>query len=260
MKSIGIITGPTSGIGYELTKILANEDIELLLISRNFEKLNQVKSELEKVNKNNIYIIAKDLSELNFDEDINNIIKDKHIKYLINNSGFGDFGLFDECSIEKAMNMIDLNVKALTKLTHLFINHSKKIKKDSYLLNVASVASFIPGPLMATYYATKSYVLSLTLAVRYENRNNKYLHISALCPGPTATNFVKSSNALNSNAFNKFKMMSSKDVAHIGYNSLLKNKKIIIPGILNKIMIVLSKFSPVSLTLKITYFIMKNKK
>lgn len=260
MKSIGIITGPTSGIGYEITKILANEDIELLLISRNFEKLNQVKSELEKVNKNNIYIIAKDLSELNFDEDITNIIKDKHVKYLINNSGFGDFGLFDECSIEKAMNMIDLNIKALTKLTHLFINHSKKFKKDSYLLNVASVASFIPGPLMATYYATKSYVLSLTLAVRYENRNNKYLHISALCPGPTATNFVKSSNALNSNAFNKFKMMSSKNVAQIGYNALLKNKKIIIPGVLNKVMIILSKFSPVSLSLKITYLIMKNKK
>lgn len=260
MKSIGIITGPTSGIGYEFAKILANEDIELLLISRNIDRLNIVKEELEKINKNNIYIIQSDLSELKFETEIKTIIKDKHIKYLINNSGFGDFGLFDECSIKKAMNMIDLNIKALTKLTHLFINHSKKFEKKSYLLNVASVASFIPGPLMATYYATKSYVLSLTLAVRYENRNNKYLHISALCPGPTSTNFIKSANALNSKAFNKFTIMTSKDVANIGYINLLKNKKIIIPGFLNKLMIFLTKFSPISLTLNITYKIMKNKK
>lgn len=260
MKSIGIITGPTSGIGYEFAKILANEDIELLLISRNIDKLNIVKEELEKINKNNIYIIQSDLSELNFEAEIKTIIKDKHIKYLINNSGFGDFGLFDECSIKKAMNMIDLNIKALTKLTHLFINHSKKFEKKSYLLNVASVASFIPGPLMATYYATKSYVLSLTLAVRYENRNNKYLNISALCPGPTSTNFIKSANALNSKAFNKFTIMTSKDVANIGYINLLKNKKIIIPGFLNKLMIFLTKFSPISLTLNTTYKIMKNKK
>ncbi|WP_156286201.1 SDR family NAD(P)-dependent oxidoreductase [Oceanivirga salmonicida] len=260
MKKLAIITGATSGIGYEITKLIAKEDVDILMISRNKDKMETVKKELELFNKNKISILSIDLSK-NLETDFENIVNeigDRSIKYFINNSGFGDYGEFSSADIEKQRNMINLNILALTNLTKIFFDNVKS-DSEAYLLNVASVASFMSGPLMSVYYATKAYVLSFTRALIYENRENKNIHISVLCPGPTKTNFIKSSNLENSGLFNKLKIMSAYDVARIGFSELKKGKKVIIPGINNKIGVILNKFAPSSLVSYIVYKINKKK-
>lgn len=260
MKELAIITGATSGIGYEFSKLLNKESLDILLISRNLENLNKVKKELEEKNTNKVDVLSIDLSENTFYKTLTEYTKNYHIKYLINNAGFGDFGKFIDVNISKQQNMINLNIKALTTLTHIFLENNKCYKnKKSYLLNVASIAGFMPGPLMSVYYATKSYVISFTRAIRFEEKNNKNINISILCPGPTTTNFIKSSNLENSKLFDKVKNMSPEKVVKICYKQMLKNKELIIPGVSNKLMVLLSKIFPHKLSNYFVYLIMKNK-
>ncbi len=256
MRKLCIITGATSGIGLEFAKIFSCEDIDLLLISNNIDNLEKTKSMLNK-NIANIDILKINLSS-DFDiELIKEKIKDKKLFCLINNAGFGDLGKFIDCDIQKAENMQKLNMLALTKLSYFFLNETKDTKEKAYLLNVGSVASFMTGPLMAVYYATKAYVLSFTSAIRYENEN-KNIKICCLCPGPTKTNFTK--NFIKKpKIFSNFFATSPQDVAITGYYGMLKGKEIIIPGILNCLMIKLINFIPKSITKAITFKIMKLK-
>ncbi len=249
MRRLAVITGATNSIGYELTKLIAKENIDILMIAIDDPKEDQKDYEFLKMD------LVNDFDE----EKILEAIGDRSIKYFINNAGFGDFGNFSEVNLKKQEDMINLNIMVLTKLTKMFFDNSKKFNEDVYLLNLGSMAGFMSGPLMSVYYATKAYVVSFTEAIRYENRNNKNIHISVLCPGPTNTNFIKSSNLENSGLFYKMKTMSAENVAKIAFDGLKDGKGIIIPGILNKISIYLAKFSPRILVNYVTYLIMKNK-
>lgn len=256
MADLAIITGASTGIGFEIAKYLLNEkkDLKLLLISSNIDKLNLAK---EKLGSENVEVLAQNLE--NFDiSKIKEAISNRKIKYFVNNAGFGDFGNFIDCDIEKQEKMIDLNIKALTKLSHFILNEVKDYSEKVYILNVASIASFMSGPLMSVYYATKAYVLSFTRAVRYENMN-KNIVISCLCPGPTTTNFIKSSNLEGSKLFSSLKNMSAESVAKKAIRALEKEKELIIPGFLNKLMVVLAKIFPDKVVRIFVYRIMKSK-
>ena len=182
------------------------------------------------------------------------MVKKKDIDILINNAGFGLFGHFNTTKLDKELDMIELNIKTVHTLTKLFLKDFIK-KNKGYILNVASSAAFMPGPLMATYYATKAYVLHLTEAINEElKRDNKNVYVGALCPGPVNTNFNKVAGV----SFN-LDSLESYDVAKYAINKMLKNKAVIVPGIKIKIGIFALRFLPRNLVRKIAYKIQKSK-
>ena len=191
-----LITGASSGIGRDMARVLSQKNYDLILVSRNKDMLESLKKEL----KTNVEIISMDLSSVDNCKKLYEQVKDKNIDILINNAGFGAIGAFRKTDMDKELSMIDLNIKALHILTKLFMVDF--VKKDSgYILNVSSSASFQPGPLMATYYSTKSYVTHLTLALYEELRRiNSNVRISCLCPGPVDTNFNNKLKILNINS------------------------------------------------------------
>ena len=183
-------------------------------------------------------------------------VKKEKIDILINNAGFGLFGKFNDTKLDNELDMIDLNIKTVHTLTKLFLKDFKK-RDSGYILNVASAAAFLPGPLMSTYYATKAYVLHLTLAINEElkkDNSNVYIYIGALCPGPVDTEFNKVAKV-------KFNLPSlTKDyVCEYAIKEMFKNKSIIIPGVKTKIGIYLSKILPIKLKLKVSYKIQEKK-
>lgn len=245
-----LITGASSGIGRDMARYLSSKGHDLILVARSKEKLDELKSEL----KTDVKVIPLDLSSLDNCKKLYEQVKNENIDMLINNAGFGDIGSFRKTDINKELNMIDLNIKAVHVLTKLFL--SDFVKRDSgYILNVASSAAFQPGPLMATYYSTKSYVYFLTLSIYEELRRMKsHVHISCLCPGPVNTNFNNVANC----EF-KVKALSSQYVSKYAIDKALKNKLIIIPGFGMKLSYIFSKISPMKLKLKIIYNIQYRK-
>lgn len=245
-----LITGATSGIGYEFTKLFLKKDNTLILVSRNKEKLQEIQKKYEK----KVKIIVADLSNTMQVKDLYVLCKKENIDILINNAGFGDCGNFYETDLKKELEMIDVNIKAVHILTKLFLKDMIK-RNSGYILNVSSMASFSPGPLMATYYSTKSYVTKLTLSLNEElRRMNSNVVISCLCPGPVDTNFNKVANVTFS-----VKQMKSKEVAEYAVKKLFEKKAIIIPGKLMKTVYLLTKFSPISICNRIAYKIQKRK-
>ena len=245
-----LITGASSGIGKEFAKILSKTSDEIILIGRNKERLEELKEEILKKQKIKIEIISTDLS--NKENCINIHKKYKDIDLLINNAGFGDCGLFTETNLDKELEMIKTNIEAYHILTKLYLIDMKKRNKG-HILNVASIAGFMPGPLMATYYATKSYVVRLSESIREELKQEKSkVKISILCPGPVNTNFNQRANV-------KFKLqgMDSYKVAEYTINHL--NKFYIIPGIGVKVSRICAKILPDYLISKLTYKVQRKK-
>lgn len=244
-----LITGITSGIGLDISKVLSDMGYEIIGISKDSKKLEQIKNEYG-------YTVYKvDLS--NRDEVINlcDIIKSIDIDVFINNAGFGDVGYFSETSLDKELSMIDVNIVANHILLKCILN-KMLVRNSGYILNVSSSASFMPGPFMATYYATKAYVTRMTEAIYEEIRRlGKRVYIGALCPGPVDTNF-------NNVAGVKFSISgcSSSYVARYAVDKMFKNKLIIIPTFKMKFACFMSKFMPRKILLKITYNIQRKKK
>lgn len=244
-----LITGASSGIGKEIAILLSKKGYDLILVSRNIEgmEFNQIKTEYK--------LIDSDLSKK---EDVLNLyekVKKEKIDILVNNAGFGLFGEFSELDLKEELDMINLNIIGLHILTKLFLNDF--IKKDSgYIMNVSSSAAFQPGPLMATYYATKAYVLRLTTSIHEElRRSNSNVKISVLCPGPVDTNFNKRANV-------KFKIKSTnaKYVANYAVKKMFKGKLIIIPTLYMKVLIFSNRFVTTKLASKISYKIQSKKR
>lgn len=246
-----LITGASSGLGVDFAKYLSSLGYDLILVARRKDRLENLKKEL----KTNIKIISIDLSDEKKCIELHKQVKNEKIDILINNAGFGDFGKFHETDIEKELTMINVNIKAVHILTKLFLNDM--IKKDSgYILNVASAASFSPGPLMATYYSTKSYVLRLSESIYEELKHNKSnVKISVLCPGPVETEFNDVANVNFS-----IKPLKSDYVAKYAVDKMFKSKLIIVPGILMKFMKLFSKILPDKILGKIVYNNQKRKK
>ena len=246
-----LITGASSGIGRDIARTLSKKGYDLVLVARDEEKLREVKKELEK-NKTKIEIYVTDLSVEENCKELHKNIND--IDVLINNAGFGDCGNFTKTSLNKEISMIQTNIIAYHILTKLYLI-DMKAKGYGKILNVASIAGFMPGPLMATYYATKAYIVSLSESIREELKKGKSkVQISILCPGPVNTNFNKVANV-------KFHMReaNSQKVAEYAIKKLEKGAFYIIPGIDVKMAKIGAKFSPKSLTSKITYMIQKRK-
>ena len=245
-----LITGASSGIGRDLARIFAKKADELVLVARDIKKLEEVKKELEKDAK--IEIIQKDLS---IEENCKEIHKNvQNVDILINNAGFGDCGNFTKTSLEKDISMIKTNITAYHILTKLYLI-DMKAKNSGKILNVASIAGFMPGPLMATYYATKSYIVSLSEAIREELKKEKSkVKISILCPGPVDTNF---NNVANVNF--RIREANSMNVAKYAIKKLEKGKFYIIPGLDIKIAKIGAKFLPRNLISKISYMVQKRK-
>jgi len=245
-----LITGASSGIGYNMAKYLNSMGYSLVLVARDKEKLQKIQKELS----GEVKIVVADLSNESKLKELYVLCKNDNIDILVNNAGFGLFGEFTETDLNKELEMIDVNIKAVHILTKLFLKDMKKRNKG-YILNVSSAASFQAGPLMATYYATKSYVTKLTLAIYEELRRDKSnVHISCLCPGPVNTNFNNVANVQFS-----MKSLSSEYVARYAINKMFQNKLIIIPGIKMKFTIFFNRLVSNKLAIKIVYKVQKKK-
>ncbi len=248
-----LLTGASSGIGKDMAKILNKKGYDLVLVARDKEKLSNVKNELEKDNNGNkIEIISMDLSiEENCLELCNDV---KDVDILINNAGFGDCGAFSKTDLNKEIKMIKTNIVAYHILMKEYLKEMKE-RGSGKILNVASIAGFMPGPLMATYYATKAYIVRLSEAVREELKKEKSnVKISILCPGPVETNFNNVANV-------KFKLReaNSFDVAKYAIEKMEKGKFYIVPGLDVKLARLGAKIFPANIVSKVTYRVQKRK-
>lgn len=245
-----LVTGASSGIGYEISKYLAKRGYDIIVVARNRQALENLKKEI----KTNVQIVCMDLSVVDNCVKLYENFKDENIDVLINNAGFGMYGNFDILDMNKEIEMINVNILACDILTKLFLKDMKK-RDSGYILNVGSIAGFMPGPLMSSYYASKSYVVKLTQAIRKELKKSKSgVSVSVLCPGPVNTNF-------NNTAGVKFAVrpLSSEYVAKYAVDMLFKKKVVIVPGFTIKLARFFSKFTPDNILAEITYYIQTKK-
>ncbi|HEY8424014.1 MAG TPA: SDR family oxidoreductase [Clostridia bacterium] len=258
MKKTALITGASSGIGFEFARIFAKDGYNLVLVARSQDKLLSLKQEFEQYGSD-VFIIVKDLSNPNAAQEVYNETQKEgiFIDVLVNNAGVGDFGKFAESDISKVDTMIELNIGALTKLTRLYLPHMIA-KKSGKILNVGSLGSFQPGPLMAVYYASKAYVLSFSEAISRELKGTG-VTVTALCPGPTRTNFQQAANLGMSGLFVNLQVADARKVAEFGYKKMNQGKVIAVPGFFNKIAAVGVKLLPRRAVRNIVYNIQKQR-
>jgi len=240
-----LITGASSGIGKELAIQFAKRGFDLVLTARREELLLQQKEELERE-----YSIKADCypCDLSLDpKTVYDFCKENHlpIDVLINNAGFGDYGRFIDADIEKMMEMIELNNKALVKLTYYFLQ-DMRVRKNGHIINTGSVASFIPGPYMAVYYATKAFVMSFSMALREETRKDG-IKVSVLCPAPTKSDFWKRANGETTAVYNNIFARTAENAAETGYSLYEENKPYKIDGTSYKILIGIARHMPLEL-------------
>jgi short-subunit dehydrogenase len=238
-----LITGASFGIGLELARIFARESYNLVLVARSADKLRLLASELEKAHGTRSLILATDLTEPGSSAYVldQTTRADIHVDVLVNNAGFGQYGLFVENDLEECLRQIQLNVTTLTHLTRLYLPAMIE-KENGGILNVASTAAFQPGPLMAVYFATKAYVLHFSEALGNE-LNGTGVTVTCLCPGATATEFHKRANATGMRLLG-FGSMDARTVAEDGYRALMAGKPVLISGFKNWLLAQSVRFSP----------------
>lgn len=253
-----LITGASGGIGYDLAKLAAADGKNLILVARSVDKLNKLADEIRENNKTEVIPIAADLSE---ETGVNKLIsevtqKNVQIDTLINNAGSGDFADFAKANLTKNIEMIRLNICALTQLSH-FVLQGMKSKGFGRIMNVASTAAFMPGPGMAVYYASKAYVLSFSEALARELKGSG-VTVTALCPGPTDTGFASAAGLGKSLLHKILPAATPMEVAKIGYKAMMKGKAIEIPGLMNKLSAMTPRFTPRAMVRSMIYRIHKN--
>ena len=247
-----LVTGSSSGIGKDIARELAKRGYNLVLVARNEEQLKKLAKELKEKNKIEVETIAMDLSKIENCKEIHK--KVQNVDILVNNAGFGDCGNFTKTSLDKEISMINTNIVAYHILMKLYLI-DMKAKGSGKILNVASIAGFMPGPLMSTYYATKAYIVRISESIREELKKEKSnVQISILCPGPVSTNFNKVANV-------KFHMReaNSMQVAKYAVKKMEQGKFYIVPGIDVKLAKIGAKLTPTPLISKITYMVQKRK-
>jgi short-subunit dehydrogenase len=258
MNKTALITGASGGIGLELARLHASKGDNLVLVARSGEKLAEVRDELESKYNVNVRFLVSDLSiryaaKKVFDEVSNHKIA---IDYLINNAGFGDFGLFAESDWDKQERMINLNITALTHLTRLFVPGMIS-RGEGKILNMSSLAAFTPGPTMSVYFATKAFVLSLSEALNNELKD-KGITVTALCPGSTESKFHEVALG-DPKLVKERKMMTATEVADIGYRAMMKGTPVVIPGFKNSFLAFASRFASREVLVKMARRIQENK-
>jgi hypothetical protein len=242
-RKTALITGASFGIGLEFSRIFAREGYNLVLVARSADKLRQLASELEKAHGTRSLMLATDLSEPGAPAYVldQTTRADIQVDVLVNNAGFGQYGMFAENDLEECLRQIQLNVTTLTHLTRLYLL-AMIARKSGGILNVASTAAFQPGPLMAVYFATKAYVLHFSEALANE-LDGTGVSVTCLCPGPTATEFHKRANATGMRLL-KFGSMDARTVAEDGYRGLVAGKPVVISGFKNWLVAQSVRFSP----------------
>ncbi|MEO0759744.1 MAG: SDR family oxidoreductase [Cyanobacteria bacterium J06648_16] len=234
MAKTALVTGASSGIGYELSKVFAQNQHDVILVARSTDKLNQIQTELSERYGVKASALTHDLSNNKAPQILFDQLKEQNrtVDVLVNNAGFGDNGAFADSDWGKQNNMLQLNIVALTHLTRLFLPGMIE-RGMGQVLNVASTAAFQPGPYMAVYYASKAYVLSFTQAIANELKDTGVSAI-ALCPGPTQSNFQDRANLNEFDFFTSDKLPTAAEVAQFGYEALQRNNTVAVHGTLNK--------------------------
>ncbi|RYE31210.1 MAG: SDR family oxidoreductase [Sphingobacteriaceae bacterium] len=242
-KKYALITGATSGIGYELAKLFAKDQYNLVIVARNTEELEKASNEFKQSGVE-VITISKDLSNVEAPLEVYNEIKSKGIQIdvLVNDAGQGQYGLFSETDIERELEIIRLNIGATIALTKPFLKEMIA-RKDGKILNLSSIAGKTPGPYQAVYHGTKAFVQSFTEAIRSENKDNG-VTITALLPGATDTDFFNKADMNDSKIVQDGGMSSAADVAKDGYDALMSGDDMVISGFKNKAMIGLTNLTP----------------
>ncbi|OHB67559.1 MAG: short-chain dehydrogenase [Planctomycetes bacterium RBG_13_62_9] len=257
-EKMALITGASSGIGEQLARIHAQHGGDLVVVARRQEKLEALKTELEKAHGITVHVLAKDLTEPDAAQAIHEELRSRGVAvdYLINDAGFGYRGLFHEQDWARNEAMIKLNILALTALTRVFV--PEMIARGSgRILNVASMGGFVPGPLQAVYYASKAFVISFSEGIANELAGTG-ITVTALCPGPTESEFTRSAQMRDVRLTSM--MSSAHKIAAAGYAAMLKGKTVVVPGLLNKITVHgLLRISPRRLTTRISRALMEKR-
>ena len=249
-KMTALVTGASGGIGEELARLFAADGHDLVLVARSRDKLARLAEELEGKHGVSANVLTADLARAPSPQEIFEETEGAGLRVdaLVNNAGFGSYGLFAETDLKQELEMLQVNVVALTHLTKLFLP-AMLARRRGYVMNVASTAAFQPGPLMAVYYASKAYVLSFSEALSNECEGTG-VRVSALCPGPTETGFVAAAGMGDSKLFDRA-VMDARTVAEAGYRGLLDGKAVVIPGFRNNLLARSIGFFPRGLVTKV---------
>ncbi len=247
-----LITGASTGIGYELSRLFARDGYDLVLVARNEQKLNQMAGELQKKFGISVKVMACDLSTPVADK-IYEQLKDAPIEILVNNAGSSVYGPFAETNLDKELHIIQLNIATLTSLTKYFLRGMVQ-RGHGKILNLGSTGSFVPGPLNAVYCATKAYVLSFSEALAEELQGTG-VTVTALCPGQTQTEFAKNAKVEKTRLFLSSPMQAAV-VAECGYRGLISGKRLVIPGFSNQMTAFLPKFFPRRVVAQVSKYLM----
>ena len=239
-----LVTGASSGIGLELAKCFAADGSRLVLVARNTEALQSLADELCRSHNIEASVLTADLSLRETPERIFKELQGRGttVDVLVNNAAFGAWGKFTGLPLQRQLEMLQVNVTALIELTGLFLPDMVRRRRGG-ILNVASVAGFVPGPGMAVYYATKACVLSFTEALAEELAGTN-VTVTALCPGPTITNFGKAANIDKEARMLRMARMSAEAVARYGHRAFRKKKVVAVPGLQNRLLILLARCAP----------------
>lgn len=246
-----LITGASAGIGVDLAACFAKGGYDLIITARSEAALRDVAGRLAKAHGVKVTPITCDLGVPGGGTALAREIagREMAVDVLVNNAGFGQTGSFDSTPIDPQLGIVDLNVRALVELSHIYLKDMLHRKRGG-ILNVASTAAFQPGPLMSIYYASKAFVLSFTEALWEETRGTG-VHVTSLCPGPTVSQFHGRAGTDKTRLFSSAKPMASMPVAQLGYDAFQRNRRVAVPGILNKTLIVFARIAPRPVLLRI---------
>ena len=255
MKETALVTGASGGIGEELARLLAAGGRNVVLLARSADKLQALANQLSAAHGIEATVLAADLSDSDATSEIARTLSARRttIDILVNNAGFGTAGRFAAEDPQAHLDMLQVNVVALTTLTRAFLPGMLE-RKRGRILNVGSTAAFQPGPFMTVYYASKAYVLSFSEALAEETAGTG-VTVTCLCPGPTHTGFQSRAHIEKSRLFNLARPMQSSDVAQAGYDGMLAGRRVVITGAMNKIMAQSIRITPRALVLKIVRFL-----
>lgn len=255
-----LVTGASSGIGLELARLAAGDRLDVVLVARRQERLTELARELTKRYGVTAEIVAADLAEPGTAERVFQAarVRSGGVDFLVNNAGIGVHGLFAETPLDRELEMLRINIVALTELTKYCVTGMIE-RRRGRILNVASTAAFQPGPLMAVYYATKAYVLSFTEALA-EELSGTGVTATALCPGPTLTEFQAKAGFGDVPLLRGPLVWDAASVARVGWNGAKRGKRVVVPGFANRVLALGARLSPRRLTTKIARRLQENRK
>lgn len=248
LRPVTVITGASAGIGTALARVFARNGHALALVARRENRLQALADEIAFSGGPRPVVIGADLSQPGAAADIGKALaaRDAEPQYIVNNAGFGLIGLAGERAREDVLGIIDVNVRALTEFSVAFVDSLTRHRGG--VLNVGSVAGFLPGPGMAVYYASKSYVLSFSEALHSEFKA-RGVRVTVLCPGPVPTEFAVRAGLREQHAPGRF-TQSAERVAELGYRGLMKGKRVVVPGLANRLVTMIVPLVPRRLLLR----------